>query len=101
MSLPGNKPIKILLVIVMVFYTVNFSARNNKSSKKIHKSKYQIAQYCDMSRNKIKKLEKQARRKSTPRIQRCKRAYSELRYQSCHMKKYKDKIYKAALNCKR
>lgn len=88
-------------MIRIIFYLFVFVYACNLSPKEKVKTRKEIARYCKKAKKKIKRLEKQARQKSTPKIQRCKRAYSELRYQSCHMKRYREKIYKAALHCKK
>ncbi|HFB64522.1 MAG TPA: hypothetical protein ENJ60_03185 [Aeromonadales bacterium] len=89
------------ILIKIVIFSILLAGSNQLHSKSKHKSRKQIAVYCKKAKAKIKKLEMQAKIKSTPQTQRCKRAYSQLRYQSCHMKKYKDKIYRAAIHCKR
>ncbi len=68
-----------------------------KKKKKI--SRKEIKKQCSKAKLKIKSLEERARRKSTSAIQRCKRAYSDLRYQACHLKKYKERAVEAVKNC--
>jgi hypothetical protein len=67
----------------------------NKNSRKNLKA------LCKKAKNKIITLEARARQKSTSKLQRCKRAYSELRYQACHRRKYDQKKIDAAKNCNR
>lgn len=70
-----------------------------RSPRKNLKSYKNIKKICEKAKRKISVLETKARKKSTPKIQRCKRAYSELRYQACHLKKYRQRKMDAAKNC--
>jgi len=85
----------ILIIIIILFLPqTSFSKHHNYSKKEIQK-------LCIKVKNKITMLEKKARQKSTAQTLHCLRAYSDLRYQYCHMHKYREKIIKKAKNCKR
>lgn len=78
--------------MILLISTTLYSQTSKYNRKEINK-------LCKQTKNKIVKLEKKARRKSTSETLHCLRTYSELRYQLCHMKKYNNKIYKEAKNC--
>jgi hypothetical protein len=80
---------------------VFYSSSIKTPSIKKNKSRDKIKKLCIKSKRKITALEARARRKSTPKIQRCKRAWSKLRYQTCHQKKYHQRKIDAAKNCAR
>ncbi len=75
--------------------------KKSRSKKKNKKSTKNIKKICKKAKAKITAIEAKARQKSTVKTQRCKKAYSELRYQSCHLKKYNQKKIDAAKRCGR
>ena len=87
------------------FYEITKISQNKqkiskkRSTSKNPKSYKSIKKLCQKAKRKITLLEAKARKKSTPKIQRCKRAYSELRYQACQLKKYRQIKIDAAKNC--
>jgi len=102
------------LVFIIIFNSLpvasyekqqTFNQIQNISIKKIRKknkkSYKNIKKLCNKTKRKILVLESQGRTKSTNKIQRCKRAYSELRYQACHLKKYNQRKIDSAKSCAR
>ncbi len=88
-------PPKTLISEIFKLNVVSFFRKKGKL-----KSRNSIKQLCHKTKQKIKQLERKAKQKSTPGIQRCKRAYSELRYQACHLKKYNQKKIDSVANCR-
>jgi len=100
------------LVFVIIFNSLPVASYENqqtlnqiqnisiKTSRKKNKKSYKnIKKLCNKTKRKILVLESQGRKKSTIKIQRCKRAYSELRYQACHLKKYNQRKIDVAKDC--